>query len=365
MNLPSLSILVTCYNQEKYIADCILSCLEQDYAGTMELVIVDDASTDNSVHIIKKLIATRGKDWDISLIIREVNGGVSAAMDTAMAAAKHEWLVWADGDDIQKLDRCSKTAELIRKYPNVVSIHLSRESVGANAVSNGRFLPPMPSRSYKEHPQSYCQEQPSQRLVNYDFSSKNRISDYGCSMAVRRDLYKKWGPLVPEHYVGERFAQDPTWALRAYLSGPALASKYVACKYRSHDSNILNFKKETETLADWKNIELFFSRYASKEAAALEISLADIKKALKNTELTDWNRPQLEALQDILKRRLAMKQNAIGWWDKPVWKRIVISFSMRKHTPKHLLLHLWGRALPLNMYCFLKMLHRQMKKQKR
>ena len=197
--MVSISIIVTCYNLEKYIEQALVSCFRQDYAGTMELVIVDDASTDSSVDIIRNTIEKYGKGWEVSFIQRSVKGGVSAAMDTAMSKAKYEWCVWADGDDVQSIDRCSKTARLAEQFPQAFSIHLSRECINGKGVSNGKIWGPL-NVPYDKHPVVFCQNLPEERLQNYKNESEKRIIDYGCSMAIRKELWSLWGPAVPENY---------------------------------------------------------------------------------------------------------------------------------------------------------------------
>ena len=53
MNKEKISILITNFNKEKFIEECILSCLSQNY-NNLEIIIVDNSSTDRSMSIIKK-----------------------------------------------------------------------------------------------------------------------------------------------------------------------------------------------------------------------------------------------------------------------------------------------------------------------
>lgn len=358
--MVSVSIILTCYNLEKYIEEALISCFQQDYTGPKELIIVDDASTDGSVDIINRTIEQYGEGWDVTFIQRPVNGGISAAMDSAMAVAKHEWLIWADGDDIQLGDRCSKTVQLIEQYPEAFSIHLSRENINAEGISRGKCCGPL-SVSYDSHPEAHCQHTPEERLNNYKEVSSLKITEYGCAMAMRKKLWTLWGNAVPDDYCGERYAQDPLWACRAYLSGAAVASKYVACKYRSHDSNILNYHRDLLSFKGQKKNELYRSRYAAKEAAQLRKSLDDIDRAIENPALTDWNSEQLRELRAILAKRLLMKDSCSYWWDKPIWVRLIISIRIRHIVPSFMKFWLIARIFPLNVYCFAKTLRTRLK----
>lgn len=358
--MVSISIIVTCYNLEKYIEESLVSCFLQDYEGKMEIVIVDDASTDASADVIRKTIEKYGKGRDVTFIQRPTNGGISAAMDTAMAAAKHEWLVWVDGDDIQMLDRCTKTARLIEENPYIYSLYLSREDIDFNGVSGGVIRGPI-NVPYEMHPVLYCQKTPEERLNNYKPEQQYQVSNYGCTMAIRKNVWELWGAAVPDDYQGERFAQDPVWACRAYLTGAALASKEIGCKYRSHETNILNYHRDLHTFAGQKTNELYMARYAAKEAAFLQRALDDVNRALGSPSLTDWSSEQLHELREILKIRMYVKQQCSYWWDKSIWQRLIASLRIRKFIPKSMYLWLLSRIFPLNVYSFAKMLRVKVK----
>ena len=90
---PFLSIILPVYNRAPFVARAIRSCLEQD-AADFELMIVDDASTDNSVEAIEQFADVR-----IRLLRHERNRGRCPARNTAMAAARGEWFVFLDSDD--------------------------------------------------------------------------------------------------------------------------------------------------------------------------------------------------------------------------------------------------------------------------
>lgn len=108
--LPSFSIVVTCYNLEKYIGEALDSCCKQVYDGEWEVIVVEDCSNDKSRDVIQQYLAEHPAAR-VRLVPRETNGGVAAATDTGVAAAKHEWIAIADGDDVQLPDRLTKAAK--------------------------------------------------------------------------------------------------------------------------------------------------------------------------------------------------------------------------------------------------------------
>lgn len=93
--LPLLSIVVPCYNVEDYIAECLDSLLAQTYRN-IEIIVVDDGSPDRSYEIAAGIARTT----DRIKIVRQPNGGLSAARNIGIRAATGEYLTFVDSDDL-------------------------------------------------------------------------------------------------------------------------------------------------------------------------------------------------------------------------------------------------------------------------
>ncbi len=92
---PLLSVIVPVYNVAPYVEACLNSIVCQTYEN-LEILVVDDASTDGSYDICKRLAAI---DNRITLIRHSENYGLSAARNTAMKMAHGEYLCFVDSDD--------------------------------------------------------------------------------------------------------------------------------------------------------------------------------------------------------------------------------------------------------------------------
>lgn len=92
---PLISIIVPVYNVERYIDACLDSIKQQTYKN-LEIILVEDCSTDNSNQIIQAHLA----DQRIRIIQHKVNGGLSAARNTGMQAATGEYMMFVDSDDL-------------------------------------------------------------------------------------------------------------------------------------------------------------------------------------------------------------------------------------------------------------------------
>lgn len=89
-----VSVIVPVYNVEKYIEQCIRSIMSQSY-GDIEIIVVNDGSSDSSSEIIKKL----SKEDQRIICIDKPNGGVSSARNAGIDIARGDYLVFVDGDD--------------------------------------------------------------------------------------------------------------------------------------------------------------------------------------------------------------------------------------------------------------------------
>ena len=89
-----LSIIVPVYNTEKYLERCLDSLVSQTYSS-LEIITVNDGSTDNSLNILNKYAQ---KDKRIMVIDRD-NGGLSAARNTGILKATGDYLGFVDSDD--------------------------------------------------------------------------------------------------------------------------------------------------------------------------------------------------------------------------------------------------------------------------
>lgn len=92
--LYTVSIIVPIYNIESYLVQCIQSLIKQTYKK-IEIILVDDESTDNSGKICD-IYANR--DNRIRVIHKE-NGGLSSSREAGISVATGDYIMFVDGDD--------------------------------------------------------------------------------------------------------------------------------------------------------------------------------------------------------------------------------------------------------------------------
>ena len=117
MSSKTVSVVVPIYNAERYLEESINSILEQTY-DKLQIILVNDGSTDNSWEICKKL----EKDDSRITAVTQKNGGVSVARNKGMELATGEWMMFVDPDDI--LDK-NIVSTLLNETTNSVDIVIS------------------------------------------------------------------------------------------------------------------------------------------------------------------------------------------------------------------------------------------------
>lgn len=90
-----ISVVITVYNKEKYIEECILSIINQTYQN-LEILVINDGSTDKSLELIKLY---EKKDNRIKIICTN-NQGCSNARNVGINNFTGEYLIFIDGDDV-------------------------------------------------------------------------------------------------------------------------------------------------------------------------------------------------------------------------------------------------------------------------
>lgn len=109
MSRPAISVIVPVYNAENYLDRCIKSLLGQSYAD-LEIIMVDDGSTDGSLRICQEW---QQRDSRIS-VISQPNRGVSSARNEGIRKSTGDFIMLLDSDDWLAADACEKLLALIK-----------------------------------------------------------------------------------------------------------------------------------------------------------------------------------------------------------------------------------------------------------
>ncbi len=113
-NNPLVSVIIPLYNAEKYIAETLQNVLEQTYSP-IEILVVDDGSTDNSLAIARTFECKNVK------IFSQINSGASAARNFGLREANGDFIQFLDADDLLSENKIENQIKLLLKSPNAVS----------------------------------------------------------------------------------------------------------------------------------------------------------------------------------------------------------------------------------------------------
>lgn len=148
MKKPVLSVILSNYNHAQYLEGALASILNQTFSS-MELIIIDDASTDNSVDIIEKFMEKYG---NIRLIKNKQNRGVVANANQLLELAQGEYIYWAASDDVVLPGFFEKSMNLFMRHKqaglcwaDTVFINEINQNIGEdrlNLSSEPRYFSP-------------------------------------------------------------------------------------------------------------------------------------------------------------------------------------------------------------------------------
>jgi glycosyltransferase involved in cell wall biosynthesis len=112
-----VSVIIPCYNYRTYIGDCIKSCLLQGY-DDIEVIVVDDCSTDGSAEVIDKVSDSR-----VLKVWLKKNEGYSHAKNVGIQASKGDWIIHIDADDMLTPRSIGNRMNVLAGFPGAEIIH--------------------------------------------------------------------------------------------------------------------------------------------------------------------------------------------------------------------------------------------------
>jgi glycosyltransferase involved in cell wall biosynthesis len=136
-DLPLVSIVTPSFNQARFLEATIRSVLDQDYPN-LEYLVVDGASTDGSVDIIRRF-ADRLTWW-----VTEKDSGQSEAINKGLQRARGEYVGWLNSDDVYLPGAVSAAVKAFQSYPDAGVVYGDARAIDAN----GRVLNLMRARQY-------------------------------------------------------------------------------------------------------------------------------------------------------------------------------------------------------------------------
>lgn len=129
-----VTLMVMTYNQVRFVTAAVESALAQDYDGPLEVLISDDASTDGTGDMLRKLVADYDGRHKVRLNINARNLGLIAHLHKVFAMASHDFVVCAAGDDVSRADRVSRLADL-HSRSGALLLHSATDFMDADGMA--------------------------------------------------------------------------------------------------------------------------------------------------------------------------------------------------------------------------------------
>ena len=213
-----ISVLMPCFNAEKYIFEAIESTLNQTFEE-FELIVVDDDSTDHTVEVISGI-----KDSRISLIRNQHNKGKYPARNAGILAASGKYIAMMDADDVSLPHRLELQFNYLENH----------KSVGAIG-SHFNFIDQHSNYLYRcENPTDY---------KNFKISLLRNNCMLQSSILIRYHLIKEHDLLYNTRY---RYAADYDFVWRCSCCFPFFNLPEVLVHYRVHHNQISSQQREAQ-----------------------------------------------------------------------------------------------------------------------
>ena len=130
---PRVSVIVPAYNEEAHIASCLEAIQRQDYAGDVEVIVVNDGSTDRTAEIASK--------YPISLVDLKTNVGKANALNVGIEHSKGDILVFSDSDSELGSDAVTLIVNSLEEHPDAGAVagNIYINDIGRNNSFLKRF----------------------------------------------------------------------------------------------------------------------------------------------------------------------------------------------------------------------------------
>lgn len=248
-----VSIIVPVYNVQDFIANCLDSLIRQDY-NPLEIILVDDGSTDGSLKICEDFA---DKDSRIKIVHQE-NAGAGAARNCGIDCATGDYITFVDGDDYIENNYVSALVEQKKKFSSDIAATFNKEFDEKNYYV---LLDPAPGD--KKYDGVYS---PSEWLRTF-FPTQN--SEYNCPWMKLYDRKLFKNIRYPEHH---SIIEDAFTTWRLILSANRISFENILTyNYRKSRSGSLT-DKEGSNGYHYANIKILNEKIAIMNQAGLETS---------------------------------------------------------------------------------------------
>jgi len=209
---PGVTVLMPVFNRERFVDEAIASVVGQDYAD-LELLIVDDGSTDRTPEILRAWVQ---RDPRIVVMTSPRNQGCAAALNAGLGRARAPYVARLDSDDIMMPLRLAAQAAVLDREPEVVLVSSAYEAIDVD----GNYLATW--RSNEPH-----------EVIVFMLNFINAVSGHGQVMYRRSDVIAAGG-----YDANMQYGEDYDLWVRLLRRGRILSLPLIGMKQRQHEDRL-------------------------------------------------------------------------------------------------------------------------------
>lgn len=290
---PLVSVFITVYNAEKYISEALESILMQTYSN-LEIIVVNDGSTDNSLEIINSY-----EDKRIKVINNKENKGIPFSRNLGLKNANGKYLVIMDADDISTPNRIEKQVEFMEKNPNI--------------VASGTFYQYLGKTFSRKIKSKYIE--PEQLKIQVLFSSP--IANP--TAIIRMDIIRKYNFLYNECYF---VAQDYDMWVQLSKVGDLAILPEVLFKYRIGHNNISKLSRTQRAKERKKIIDTIHSDILNFYGFKLTFREKELYNHLFSDNPVDFSDLMINNIPHLIKK-LELENEQKNIFEKSLFRRVL------------------------------------------
>lgn len=331
MGRPLLSFLLVCYNQQRYIGEALQGAFSQKWSP-LEIIFVDDCSTDCSLEIAQDMIAKYRGPHQVRCLRTPRNGGIGQCVNLAMQHCRGELIICSAGDDVSLPQRTEVLfdawEQTKRRATSLSSCYHTITATGQDMGLGGtRGDPRDTARLRRQHG------------TLERFLTCKRPVVVGCAHAWSPRLFDFFGPLTSN-------LEDLVLSFRSLAIGELLYVHEPLVKYRRHGSNVSFFAGGDDT----RSLEHRESRLRwvdEQTVAAYENIMADLALLRERGRLGAEQFTQLTAIARRMRDWYATERALI---DAPIERRWRLIAGLARRGRVRDALSFLPRALPRPVY---------------
>jgi glycosyltransferase involved in cell wall biosynthesis len=257
---PKITVLMPVYNCELYIKEAVDSILNQTF-DDFEFLIIDDASTDKTISIIKTYTDTR-----IKLIEKPANTGYTNSLNYGLTIARGEYIARMDGDDVSLPERFEKQVAFLDANQDVVLCGTNFKIIGTEKVIN---LPKENDDIKLALLNGNCIAHPSVMMRNHTLQQFAILYDSNSEPAEDYDLWVrllKAGKLfnLQEELINYRVHDTQVsqkreiQQIQSALETRLKLLKYINYSFNDYECNLLKKMMQRNVAVTFDEIKVFF-----------------------------------------------------------------------------------------------------------